>query len=209
MKNVKVLIVDDHILFTQMTHSFLAEQTWVNLIKIVNNGKDFMDYIMSETNFDLVLIDLQMPNFDGLVTMKESLKVNPNLKFIVVSQYDNPLKINRAIEIGAKGYVCKNENTEILCKVMQDVLAGNISLSSNAQKGLAKLNNPVDGKEYISKRELEVLELILEGKSKEEISSDLFISISTIETHRKNIHKKLKVRNLAELIKTAKSMGWG
>lgn len=209
MENIKILIVDDHLLFTQMTSNYFREQNWVEIVTVVNSGEELLRYIKDEVKFDIILSDLQMTGYDGIKTMQETFKLNQYLKFIVVSQFEYPLKIRKALDTGAKGYVCKSESIEILSKAIEVVLNGGNYNSPLAQKSLNKLQNPVDGNEILSKREMDIIELVIDGLSASEIANTLFLSESTIETHKKHIHKKLGVKNLAELIKKMKELGWG
>jgi DNA-binding NarL/FixJ family response regulator len=208
MENVKILIVDDHTLLTDSIAEALRKLSWVEYVKVENSSLALLKDIEDGLYFDVIVSDIQMnPGLDGIATMQKALKINPNLKFIFVSQFENPLKITQALDLGAKGYICKSEGFEVLQKALNAVLEGATYLSPLATSLMKKLNNPVDGTNILTASELKVLTQIQNGLSNPEIAENLFISISTVETHRKAIHKKLGVKNLSELLNKMKEMG--
>lgn len=208
MENVRILIVDDHTLLTDSIAEALRKLSWVKSVKVENSSLALLKDIEDGLYFDIIVSDIQMnPGLDGIATMQKALRINPKLKFIFVSQFENPLKITQALDLGAKGYICKSEGFEVLQKAITAVLGGSKYLSPLATSLISKLKDPIAGTNILTDSELKVITQIQNGLSNPEIAGKLFISVSTVETHRKSIHKKLGVKNLSELLNKMKELG--
>lgn len=204
MKEIRLVIADDHDLFRKGLTELLSKYEDVNVIKSVADGNEFIKILKNNLDFDIVLLDITMPNMDGFEVLKEMKTLNSKIKPIVISMHNDGNYIAKCAKSGAYGYLLKNADEAELIKAVRMVYKG--SKYFNAEISEKMINfismNSVSEK-LLSKKETQVLELISEGLTTKEIATKLFVSDRTIETHRANILKKLEVKNTAELIKKA------
>jgi DNA-binding NarL/FixJ family response regulator len=208
MYTVKIMIVDDHPLvrtgFRQLIESepdlsvCYEAANMAQAIHVINNSKP-----------DLAIVDLSLPDGNGLELIKRIHARYHDLPILVSSMHDEDLFAERALRAGAKGYINKQEVGEQVIAALRQVLAGKVYLSSHM---LARLAQELSGKpdrssqspvEHLSNRELEVFELIGHGMATGEIADRLHLSVKTIETHRANIKSKLRLSTAGELIRSA------
>ncbi len=215
---IRVLIVDDQQIIIDGLKAMLSG---VPQVEIVAGCYDsFMALSVVEKNTpDIILMDLNMPGKDGIECVKDILEQFPDQKILMLTGYDDVALIREALRQGVAGYVLKNIGKEELIAAIKTVASGNRFLDNNVQdkviqsftnssntepvqlEGVNQLNG------LLSKREHEILKMIAEGKKSAEIASLLYISINTVDTHRKNILAKCDVRNTAELIAFATKNG--
>jgi DNA-binding NarL/FixJ family response regulator len=212
-EKIKLFVVDDHPIFIDGITGLLKDAPGFSIIGTAQNGKELLEKIASQTP-DIVLMDINMPEMDGIEATKQ-LKINyPNIKVIMLTMFNDIRFIKELLEIGAKGYILKNISRDDLIKAIETVSSGMPFLDSAVQeKVISNMQNQdegeVDDKEAdamvqnITTRELEILQLIALGLTSQEISKKLFISKNTVETHRKNLLAKLNVKNTASLLKFA------
>ncbi|HQG38509.1 MAG TPA: response regulator transcription factor, partial [Chitinophagales bacterium] len=165
---------------------------------------------------DVVLMDINMPEMDGIEATKLLKKSNPDIKILMLTMHSEPRFIKECLEIGAKGYVMKNISKDDLLKAIETVYQDKPYLDVESQEKLiASMSNTEeeDDRNYdelasqITQRELEILQLISLGLTSQDIANKLFISKNTVETHRKNMLAKLNVNNTAALLKIAYKKG--
>ena len=204
MKKIKLVIADDHELFRNGLKELLKKYDDVEVIRLFSDGKEFMEYIKTVKNVDIVLLDITMPNMDGFDVLNQLKNVNPEIKPIIISMHDEGNYIAKCAKKGAYSYLLKNTDQEELIKVVRIVSEGKryFSPSISARMIVYMSENPLN-ENLLSKKETEVLELISKGHTTKNIAEMLYVSSRTIETHRANILKKLNVKNTAELIKKA------
>ena len=215
MQEINVFVVDDHQIFLDGIVSLLDDEPNIKIVGTAHNGKQAIERIKN-TKVDVVLMDINMPEMDGLEATKQLRKSNPDIKILMLTMHSEPRFIKECLEIGAKGYVLKNISKDDLLKAIETVNQDKSYLDQDAQE---KLINSIsngdddDDRNYdelaaqITQRELEILQLIALGLTSQDIATKLFISKNTVETHRKNIMQKTKAHNLAGLMKYAYGKG--
>lgn len=173
------------------------------------NGNDFIGKLTQDHNVDVILMDIQMPEMDGIQTTEYIKNKYPQIKILMLTVFDDDDNIFRAIQAGADGYLLKETNPADLYKSITDVLDGGAAMTpSVALKALNILRNPakITGdilqQEHItlSKRETEVLEQLSKGLNYQQIADNLILSPSTVRKHIENIYKKLQVHNKMEAV---------
>ena len=206
-----IIIADDHAMFLDGLTSILAEEASINIILTAKTGTQVIKYLRINTDekIDLVITDINMPEMDG-VELNTAIKSEfPQIKTLVVSMLEDDKKIKTLTEANVNGYISKNaEKTELL-KAIKSILEGENYFSPRIKQVLmeamfsAKSNPEIS----LSKRETEVLKLIAQEFTTQEIADQLFLSKHTIESYRKNLISKLGVRNLAGLTRYAVEKG--
>lgn len=197
-RKYKVIIADDHTLFRQGLRLILEDIEGLEVLADVANGRELID-ITDQFLPDLVIMDINMPQVNGIEASKVLLQKYPDLKILVISMYSDEQYYNSVIENGVKGFILKDaENTELRAAV-NTILNGKTYFS---QELLIKLirskQHPVNV--AISPREQEVLELICQGFSTQEIATRLFLSERTVENHRASLLDKTSCRNSLSLV---------
>lgn len=170
-----------------------------------SNGRQVLDICDSEP-VDIVIMDINMPEMDGIQATRELLRRHPKIKVLGLSMYNDREFITNILKAGASGYVLKNTGKETLLAAIRTVQSGENYLAEEVSKTLLNTflkHPPAPEGEKISGREKEVLQCIATGLTTQEIAEQLFISKNTVETHRKNLLYKLKAKNTAELVNNA------
>jgi DNA-binding NarL/FixJ family response regulator len=202
---VRVIIVDDHEIFRDGLKFILSQILGYDVIGEAGNGNEFLDLLEKDMP-DVVLMDISMPEMDGVVASENALKKHPHLKIIALSSYGDEHYYYKMIKAGVMGYVLKKSGKEELEKAIQTVLNGDNYFSPlMLQKIIVRINHPEDDEATrpdltLSKREKEVLKLISQGYSNNDISQMLFISPKTVDNHRTSLLSKTSTRNAASLV---------
>lgn len=203
---VKTLIVDDHQMIRDGIRTMLESniKNFKFIVTESDSGKDAIDKVQSN-DYDIILMDYQLPKLNGAETIYQLLLYKPKLKILALSGFDEYSYINNMMESGAKGYVLKNIGPTELVTAIEAILNGKFYYSSDIA---TKLIHTKEIKSNISpstlsSRELELIKLIAIEKSNMEIAEILNISTRTVETHRHNILNKLGVKNTVGIIKYA------
>ncbi len=209
METIKVVLADDHTLVRDGIKSLLENQEDILVIDEASNGKEALE-IAEKQLFDVLIVDIRMPEINGIEVVKRLKEIHPEIKTMVLSMHDSEEYVVQSIEAGADGYLLKGSSKEEFLKALYSIAAGNKYFSGDISSIIIK--NFVNGspakplKEksnmeelHITKREKQILKLIVQGKSNKEISEELSISIRTAEVHRFNVMKKLQVKNQMEL----------
>lgn len=212
--HIKVMLVDDHQIVIDGIKSLLDEQKKIDVIAQANNGKEAL-VLLEKTVVDLVLIDVEMPLLNGCETTAIITAKYPHVKVICLTTHDEKAIVSSMIKAGAKGYILKNTDRKTLLDAIYTVVNGDIFYSSEIKIALASESSKFkiqedDQKPTISiltEREIEILIEIANGLSNKEIGIKYKLSIRTIDTHRKNIMRKLEVQNVVELVKIALKSG--
>lgn len=202
-----IIIADDHAMFVDGLKSILANEDAININLTAANGEQVLKYlrINTEEKIDLVITDLNMPEMDGITLNKKIKEEFPQIKTLVVSMLEDPQKIKSLTEADVNGYISKNSEKRELLRAIKTILNGENYFSPHikqlAVKALfeAKTSKAIN----LTKREKEVLKLIAQEFTTQEIADQLFLSKHTIESYRKNLISKLEVRNLAGLTRYA------
>jgi DNA-binding NarL/FixJ family response regulator len=205
IKEVKILLVDDHQIIIDGLKALLSGVDKVKVVAGAKNGKEALD-LLKIIDADLVFIDIDMPILNGLDTTRIIKKEYPEIKVIILSMHSDSTMIKDIIELGADGYLLKNISKEDLVEAIEKVCKGERYFSSEVTLSLVNKDVGWSGKKLnirLTSRETEILKLITEGFTNKEIGKKLFISHKTVDTHRTNLMKKVEVNNIAGLINFA------
>jgi DNA-binding NarL/FixJ family response regulator len=199
---ISVYIVDDHQLVIEGIASFLQKEKHITVAGYATTAMACIDFFKTKTA-DVILMDINLPDMSGLDLCK-LIKLNyPGIAIIALSTLSQGSYITQIIENGASGYLLKNADKEEILAAIATVQSGKTFFSFEAGKIYKATTEKRTGLAVLSKREKEILKLIAEGFTNLEISKQLFISIDTVDTHRKNLYTKLNVKNTALLIRYA------
>jgi len=207
---IKLLLVDDHPVVRRGISSCLARQ---ERLSIVGEAADGIEAVRKAKELapDIVLMDIDMPNMNGLAVTEVLRKELPNVKVLILSMHSNTDYVLRIIQSGAKGYILKEASPEELVRAIETVDAGEAFFSPDiARVALNQfVRGPSEGASpsQLTNREREVLILIADGLSNKEIASQLGVGVRTVETHRERIMRKLNIHSVAGLTKFAISNG--
>lgn len=208
MKKTSVYIADDHKIFAEGLESILNEQDDITVINIARNGKQLLGMLQDEAA-DVVLLDISMPELNGEETAKEIILLYPNTKILMLTMHNTIDYIAPLIKIGVQAYILKNAGKKELLMAIEALVEGKSYYSSEIANTLAKeLRQYDDEKVKLSRREIEVLQLVFEGLSTPEIGERIFLSPRTVETHRSNLLTKTNSKNTAQLINFAIKNGF-
>ncbi len=203
----KVLIADDHQLFREGLVNLISSAPDIDVIAEAKDGKEATEQAR-KMKPDVVLIDIGMPQMNGIEATRIIKKENPKMKVIAVSMHSDRQFVKGVLEAGADGYLLKNCTYRQLIDAIQSVISGKKYLSDDITEMVIQgylepdEANP-DGQSDLSEREMEVLKLYAEGKSTREISEKLFISVKTVGTHKQHIFEKLGLKSNADMVKYA------
>jgi DNA-binding NarL/FixJ family response regulator len=201
---IRVLIADDHGVVREGLVSLIKRnRADMTVVGEASNGREAVE-LWKQERPDVTLLDLRMPELDGVEVIKEIRASDKGARIIVLTTFDGDEDIYRAIQAGAKGYLLKDVPREALMDSIRRVHAGETSVPLHLA---AKLANRVSG-ESLSEREIEVLKLMAQGKSNKEIATALFISEGTVKSHGKSIFSKLNVGSRTEAVAEATRRGF-
>ncbi len=204
----KIILADDHQMIREGLSALLKGEEDIQIVKTASNGKEVLDYLGKE-DADLVLMDINMPELDGLQTTKEIQNLHPKVKVLIMSMHNKEGYIKNAIEVGAKGYILKNTGKNELLMAIDHVMNGKTYFSQEVTEILVS-NIRVGHPEGImlTKREKEILELLGDGHTTIEIADRIVASQHTVETYRRNLLLKFEAKNVSELIKRSMKEGF-
>lgn len=209
--NYNLIIADDHKMFIDGLMSILKDAAELNVTLTAKNGAQVAKYleINGADDLHLLITDLTMPEMDGIELNKIVKENYPSLKTLVVSMHIDGGMIDKLIRNNVDGYVPKNAEKEELLNAIHTILGGEKYFSAEIKRAYtdAMFENKKQEEVSLTKREIEVLKLIAEENTTQEIADKLFLSKHTIESYRKNLISKLQVKNLAGLTKHAIKMG--
>jgi DNA-binding NarL/FixJ family response regulator len=203
----KIIITDDHQIFRLGLKSLIVKEDIADVVAEASNGQEFLN-LLSKHKPDLVLMDIGMPEMDGIEATRKALDIDPNLKILVLSNFGDEVHYFNIIQAGAKGFVHKTSGIHELRAAIEKVMAGESYFSNELlRKIISNINSSgtfrnANGKseDKLTRRELEVLQLVSNGLSNEEIADKLNISVTTVKGHRSNLLMKTGTKNTAGLI---------
>lgn len=202
---IKIFLVDDHDMFRDGVKLLLASDNLAEVVAEARNGKEFLEKV-GQVNPDVVLMDISMPEMDGIEASKLAHEKYPHLKILALTMFGDEKYYYQMIQTGIKGFVLKSAGISELIKAITEVARGDnffsgellYKLIQNITAGKNEANGTPS--EKISAREIEVLKLIASGLSNEDIAKHLNISLATVKTHRSNLLSKTASNNTASLI---------
>lgn len=208
---INIFIADDHHVFREGIRLLLENDPLMKIVGEAANGPEVLTKLAaSDTDIDILLLDIDMPEINGMELMKPIMQKYLSLPILVFSSHDDEQFINHMITAGAKGYLVKNCRKSELVLAIKTVSAGGTYLSEGVMEKLLKVENSKDDQISIiplTDREVEVLKLVANGMTNQEIGEQLFISHRTVDTHRRNMMTKLDLHNAVALTNYAAKMG--
>jgi DNA-binding NarL/FixJ family response regulator len=216
MKRLKVLIADDHRLFSDGLCSVLKEHPDIEICGTAANGAQVLEFLQ-RNSCDIGVLDINMPVMNGIETAKQLRQKHPEVKVIILTTYNDKEFINEMLSVGVAGYIMKNASSHELTEAILRVGSGktwfsgeiHTSILEDYMRGVKKEKQATEQGDnvHLTQRETEIVKLLAKEYTNEKIASVLHISYRTVETHRKNIMQKTKAQNLAGLIRFAYEKG--
>ncbi|MEO8777931.1 MAG: response regulator transcription factor [Rhodanobacter sp.] len=197
-EKIHVLLADDHVTVREGLAAIIGRQPDMTVVGEAATGREAVD-LWRERRPDVVLLDLRMPILDGVQAMEEIRQIDTSARIIVLTTFDTDSDISRAITAGAKGYLLKDAQREELLDCIRKVHAGEVCIPSVL---VAKLAAGMSS-EALTSRELDVLKMLVRGKSNKEIATELFINETTVKSHLRSVFTKLHVLSRTEAITVA------
>ncbi|HVK48219.1 MAG TPA: response regulator transcription factor [Pseudobacter sp.] len=202
MIQTKLFIVDDHYMVIEGIQSLLKDEQGIDWMGHATNAASCLAFLQKQLP-DVILMDINLPDVSGIELCKAVKEKYPSVFVIGLSTFNQYSLIEKMMDNGASGYVLKNATREELMEAIHAVLKNKTYFSREAAQTMRKDESI---KIVLTRREKEVLELIADGMTNNEIAQQLFVSVTTVDTHRKNLLSKFEARNIASLIKMAVTM---
>ncbi|HEY0654168.1 MAG TPA: response regulator transcription factor [Chryseosolibacter sp.] len=203
MKPISIFIADDHVLMLDGLGTLVESIPELQLLGKFSSGKAMLDrFEESAVKPDVILVDIEMPDLDGIETTRRIRKINSTVKIVALTMHHESHFVSKMIAAGANGYLLKNVDRDMFLNAIQKIVKSNDFFV----EGVSYDSDPAG--HGLSQRELEILKEIVKGKTNKEIGEQFFISDRTVDTHRTNIKRKLQLNTLAQLIDFAKNHGF-
>ncbi len=196
---MNILIVDDHPLVIEGVKALLTDHPDIVQVGVAMNAYDALEYL-KQSSVDIAFLDINLPDISGIDLCKKIKTEFPDVKCLALSTFTERSYVSRMIQNGAMGYLMKTSTKQEFYEAIKQVMAGGMYMNVNFSELSATPHKPVP---FLTRREKEVLELISEGFTNHQIGDKLFISVLTVDSHRKNLLTKFEVNNTAALIKLA------
>ena len=197
----RVLLADDHRLFREGLCGLLSVQSGIEVVGVAADGAELVS-LTESVDYDVALIDIEMPVMNGLEAAEKILASHPEARLVALTMHNDEAYYYRMVELGVKGFLLKNSDIdEVVCAV-REVCAGGSYFSQELLDSLVSnlKESQVEAEPLLSEREMEVLPLICQGLSNQEIADKLFISKRTVDNHRANIIEKSGCKNTAGMV---------
>lgn len=211
-ETIKVLLADDHELVLDGLKLILERDDRFEVIGEAYDGEELLRKIRMAPELDIVVLDINMPKKDGIQVTREIKSTYPEVKVLILSMYNRKEFVKNLVDVGIDGYILKNAGKQELLKALETLSGGDPYYGEEVTKTIMKsyqkkkvFDNPIDVE--LSTREKEIVKLIANELTTAEIADQLFISVYTVDTHRKNILAKLGVKNAAGIMKFALQTG--
>ncbi|MDH7486631.1 MAG: response regulator transcription factor [Anaerolineae bacterium] len=208
---IRVLIADDHAIVRTGLRALIASEPSLELAGEATGGYEAIE-LVGKTRPDVLLLDLSMPDLDGIAVTRKLKPQAPDLRILILTIHEDEALLREAIRVGASGYILKRAAEAELLSAIRIVMRGDLyvdpallrSLLLETEKAAASERRPV---EALTPRETEVLKLIVQGYTNRQIAEELCISVRTVEGHRANLSEKLGLRSRVELVRYAREHG--
>lgn len=219
MDKINVVLADDHVLVRDGIRALLEDQTNIVVMDEASDGKEALE-VVAKNLPNVLIVDIRMPELNGIEVVREIHKSYRNIKTLVLSMHDSEEYVVQAIQAGADGYLLKGASKEEFLKALHNIASGgkyftgdvssiimNNFVNGNVNMPSASTETSKENLFKLTKREKQILDLVLQLKNNKDIADELQISKRTAEVHRFNLMKKLDVKNLMELSNKAKEYG--
>lgn len=212
MKRITVLLAEDHAIVREGFRKLLENESELEIVGEAQTGREAVA-LTRKLRPSVVVMDIAMPLLNGLEATRQIRKAFPDTKVVMLSAHSDDAYIEQAIAIGASGFLLKQTSSHDLSRAIREVEKGNTFFSASISKRLRDQKSPVRGEAlrrkvaHLSSRELEVLQLIAEGKANKQTAAELGISIKTVEKHRQNLMAKLNIHEISGLTRYAIGAG--
>jgi DNA-binding NarL/FixJ family response regulator len=208
---IKLLIVDDHPLVIDGIRTMLRDESYLHIEAAAKTARDALAFLDTGTPVDIVLLDINLPDIDGLKLCELIREKNKTVKILGLTYVNEAGIITQLIKKGANGYLLKNMEREELIEAINQVMDGMIYLSKAANdkiiQQLQAHDLPRDNIPVLTRREKEILQMLSQGLTSHEIAGRLFLSNYTVDTHRKNMLQKFNVHNTQSLMNVVRELG--
>jgi len=202
-QKIRVMLVDDHNVVRSGLATFLRAYEDLELVGEAINGLEAVD-LCRKKKPDVILMDLMMPEMDGIAATRAILADCPDIKIIAMTSFEDKELVQGVLAAGAMSYLLKNVTSDELSKAIRDAVSGRSTLSPEATRVLVQATRPTKQPLYdLTEREMDVLKLVVQGNSNQQIADAMFISLATVKAHISNILSKLQVSSRAEAIACA------
>jgi DNA-binding NarL/FixJ family response regulator len=195
----RLVLVDDHALVREGLKAMLMAAPQIEVVGEAGHATEALA-VVAQTQPHLVMLDVGMKDVNGIELASQLLALHPSLLILMLSMYDNPATVNRAMQAGARGYVLKDAPSSDILQAIDTLVAGGTFLSQDISGRLLRSQTP---RPLLSARESAILSHLAKGHSSKQMAMELGVSARTVETHRQNIRRKLNLEGQAELIKYA------
>jgi DNA-binding NarL/FixJ family response regulator len=214
MKRITVLLVEDHTIMREGLRRMLELETDLEVVGEAQDGRQAVT-LVAKLRPAVVLMDIAMPRLNGLEATRQVLKAFPATKVLLLSAHNDDAYVKNATESGAVGFLLKQTSAHEVCRVIREVQQGKTFFSPSITKRRDRLNPQTPGRTglrnkkaaKLTSREMEVLQLIAEGKANKQTASELGIGLKTVEKHREHLMEKLDIHDTAGLTRYAISAG--
>ncbi|OEH85003.1 hypothetical protein BHU72_07390 [Desulfuribacillus stibiiarsenatis] len=213
---ISLILADDHVVLRKGLVNLLSNHGF-QIVAEVGDGIELIE-VLKTSKADVVILDISMPKLGGLDAIEEIRKISDSIKIIMLTMHKDVEFLQRAISLGANGYVLKSTGEVQLVNAIKQVVSGEVAIDFGISEYIQEdfLGNLETHKSHpndnltvsLTSREVEILKLVAKGYTDKEISNRLYISVKTIEKHKTNIKKKIGVKRLAELIRYAVDRGF-
>jgi DNA-binding NarL/FixJ family response regulator len=210
MSRISVMLVDDHTVVREGIREMLKLETDLDIVGEARDGHEAVK-MATELQPDVILMDIAMPRLNGLEAARQMVKVLPKLRIIILSAHCDDAYVKSAVDAGTSGFLLKHDSAHDICRAIREVSKGGIFFSPLIAKRFIRINPQSRGcsgkmerkAEALTSRQMEVLQLIAEGKTNKESAAILAISIKTVEKHRGQLMRKLDIHDTAGLTRHA------
>lgn len=199
---ISLYIVDDHAVVIEGIYALLQNEEGIKVVGFANSGANCVQYF-SHNTADVILMDISMPDMSGIDLCKIIKRKYPGVMVLALSTFDQGSYVRNMMENGASGYLLKNAGKAEIIEAVKLVAQGKTYLSFDASKNLISDSQKLKSIPHLTKREKEVLALVVAGFTNTQMADQLYISPDTVDSHRKSLHLKLNVNNTASLVRMA------
>jgi NarL family two-component system response regulator LiaR len=199
-QTIQVMLVDDHNVVRSGLATFLKAYDDLELVGEARNGREALDLCHIKQP-DVILMDLMMPVMDGIAATRAILEKYPEIKIIAMTSFEEETLVQGVLAAGAMGYLLKNVTADDLAQAIRDAVSGRATLSPEAATALIHATRPTTQPSFdLTEREMQVLKLVVQGQSNQQIADALVITLATVKAHVSSILSKLQVSSRAEAI---------